>query len=52
MLSYMPINEADDVAGLTTMIVTLMARSAAAASVTCAAVSGNGSPFVMTTAMR
>ena len=52
MLLCMLINEADAVAGLTTMIVTLLARSMAAASLTCATVSGNGAPVVITTAMR
>ena len=51
MPSYMLINEADRVAGLTTKIVTLMARSAVAAARTCANDSGNASPLVMTTAI-
>ena len=52
MLVYMSLNEVEVVAGLTTMIVTLLARRAAAAALTSANVSGNGSPLVMMTAMR
>ena len=52
MLVYMSLNEVEVVAGLTTMIVTLLARRAAAAALTCANVSGNGLPLIMTIAIR